>query len=200
MVALTLERLGIFIGRDLGRDNREDHEFITHKGIQDIFTSPGRKEELLKYIRHISSVIESRNIEHELWAWKDPISIMYIGYIFSKLQTPHVIFVTRDPIAASQREMLAEPIARPAEHILLHTRNKAYSYLSTVEFIASFRPPTLFVSYERSLAHPGEFAKALADFVGKPADAALLAWAAAHIRPQQNYQVVSEPSQSNTAR
>ncbi|MGF1655662.1 MAG: sulfotransferase [Verrucomicrobiales bacterium] len=198
MIATTLLKLGIFLGKSIEPSTHEDREFLRHKGHRDLFNNPRRNDGKLEFLQSIEDLIERRNNEFDTWGWKDPIVNFYIRDIHKKLRNPHFIFVTRDPGAAAQREMLVERRLSGedrfgAAHILAHINIAATSIVDMCDFIATHQYSTLLVSYERAMARRTEFVTELADFVGIQ-DFDMQAIVAAIVPTHRQFDVLGFPS------
>lgn len=184
MVAGLLVRMGIFMGSDVVLEFVEDREFLGHRGHRDLFENLRRESEKISYLSGVNDVIDRRNKEHEVWGWKDPISIFYLLEIARRLVNPHYIFVTRDLGAVARNEMLVEAGPYPPEHILAHMLVAAQATSRICAFLAGERKPALMISYERSLTAPDRMVSSLARFVGAgPVDDELVSFVKPVRRP-----------------
>lgn len=165
MIAELLIGLGVYLGKASNR-SREDRDFLSHRGHRDLFRDPRNAAEKSLYVAAARRIVRERNESHAVWGWKDPIANCYIAEIVGALRNPHFIFVTRDPAAVAQREMIAEGGNWPPTHALAHIHGAAVSLMEICGFLAGGDWPILLVSYERALQAPEEAAAAVQDFVG----------------------------------
>jgi hypothetical protein len=178
MVAGLLRNLGVYMGEDLAPGTTEDRAFTSHRGMRNIFTDVAMIAQKRAYLAQVAKLIEARNGAHQLWGWKDPIAISYLADIYLLLRSPHFVFVTRDPGAVAQREMMVQPTS----NVLAHLKGIVSAYSRTVDFLAGRSAPTLMLSYERTLRNPRAAAAALMDFVGVQKDG-YEDWAADFVSP-----------------
>lgn len=181
MVAGMLQKLGIFMGQQMTPD-REDSEFITHRGNFGIFTVRNDPAQA-SYLKRIAAVIATRNQRQSVWGWKDPIAVFYLPAIVPLLRNPHYVFITRDLGAVAQREV-AEAGTPDGEHLLAQMRRISVSNSMIVEFITTTRAPTLMISYERALSRPEAVAEAMLAFTGRQ-DPGFVEWSRDFIRPRK---------------
>jgi len=156
MVAGVAKLCGLDIGKDLPV-NMEDNDFnlqvLAKKGIE-------------KPIPYIIDSIEQRNKVKDIWGWKFPRAIAYLDGIRQHVVNPHLILVSRDPIATAARDILSGTPKIKAIEIVLRLQ------LRNMELVKNWQAPSLIVSYERSIADPEQFITDLCHFIGfeKPAD------------------------------
>lgn len=156
MVAGVAKLCGLDIGRDLPV-NLEDNDF----NLQ-VLSKIGME----KPISHIITSLEQRNKTKDIWGWKFPRAIAYLDQVHQYIVNPHLILVSRDPIATATREILAGTPKLKAIEIILRLQ------LRNLELVKKWEAPTLVVSYEKSISYPDEFVTNLCQFIGidKPAD------------------------------
>jgi hypothetical protein len=158
MVAGVAKLCGLDIGQDLPV-NMEDNDFnlqvLAKKGIE-------------KPIPYIIDALEQRNKTMDIWGWKFPRAIAYLDSIRQHIINPHLILVSRDPIATAAREILSGTPKIKAIEIVLRLQ------LRNMELVKNWQAPSLIVSYERSIAYPEQFITDLCLFTGlkKPVDTA----------------------------
>jgi hypothetical protein len=151
-----------FCGLDIGEDlpiNLEDNDFnlavLKKKGI----TQP---------VMHIIDVMAQRNQSKNVWGWKFPRAIVYLPQIREHLVNPHLILVSRDPMATATREILSGTPKMDAIELVLRLQ------LRNMDLVKQWQVPTLIVSYERSVQHPEQFITDMCGFlhVERPVDTA----------------------------
>lgn len=158
MVAGVAKLCGLDIGEDLPI-NLEDNDFnlavLKKKGIG-------------QPVLHMINVMRQRNQSKNIWGWKFPRAIVYLPQIREHLVNPHLILVSRDPIATATREILSGTPEIEAIEVVLRLQ------LRNMELVKQWQVPTLVVSYERSIQHPGQFIADMCGFLGveSPADTA----------------------------
>jgi hypothetical protein len=155
MVAGVSKLCGLDIGQDLPI-NLEDDDFNAH-----ILNKRG-----IKPIPHIISSLEKRYQTKKIWGWKFPRAIAYLPAIREHVKNPHLILVSRDPMATATREILSGTPKMLAIEIVLRLQSR------NMELVKEWEAPTLIVSYEKSIQYPERFISDLCQFlcVEKPAD------------------------------
>jgi hypothetical protein len=165
-VAGALRLAGVFMGNEIDPANNEDRAFNYHNGNLSLLTSPDSKRD---YLASIRKIIETRNSNHLVWGWKDPLAALYIDDILPDLVNPHFIVVTRDVIATVMRERIeaSGSLAKEQETDLYlnKTRQALALYQASIEAIAKTGAPTFFVSYEKTVRNGEDFAVQLLSFV-----------------------------------
>ena len=158
MVAGVAKLCGLDIGEDLPI-NLEDNDFnlavLKKKGIG-------------QPVVHIINVLAQRNQSKDIWGWKFPRAIAYLPLIREHLVNPHLILVSRDPIATATREILSGTPKMDAIELVLRLQ------LRNMELVKQWEAPTLIVSYERSIQRPEQFITDMCGFLGveRPVDTA----------------------------
>ncbi|MBY0474165.1 MAG: hypothetical protein K2Q13_03775 [Nitrosomonas sp.] len=170
MVSGVLRILDVSMGENIDLDNNEDIDFLTHKGNRKIFRN--RSNEYDQYINNLQKLIETRNNANNLWGWKDPLSGYYIQDIYEYLQSPIFIFITRDLVAIAEREAKEEfkEQSTNADSYLAYIDNALEIYKLELDFIVRNKPPTMFVSYEKSILNPTNFVLELIKFINYSSD------------------------------
>lgn len=163
MVSGLLSQMGVPMGATPDDPNQEDTAFTTHSGRRRIFTHAEDRDEREEYLRHISGVIEKRNISKPVWGWKDPISSYYVETAAPLLRNPHYVVVTRDPGAVATRELAYENPDDP-DAVSLYMRRTLQEYAAINEFVLHTDAPVLVISYERALRHQEGFIRGLYEF------------------------------------
>ncbi len=150
MVAGVAKLCGLDIGEDLPI-NLEDNDFnlavLKKKGIG-------------QPVVHIINVLAQRNQSKDIWGWKFPRAIAYLPQIREHLVNPHLILVSRDPIATATREILSGTPKMDAIELVLRLQ------LRNMELVKQWEAPTLIVSYERSIQRPEQFITDMCGFLG----------------------------------
>jgi hypothetical protein len=155
MVAGVAKLCGLDIGQNLPI-NLEDNDFnpqvLNKQGIQPV--------------PHIINTLKERYRSKDIWGWKFPRAIAYLAQIQQHLVNPHLILVSRDPIATAAREILSGAPKLKAIELVLRLQ------LRNMELVKSWEAPTLVVSYEKSIQYPEQFVTDLCDFldVARPTD------------------------------
>jgi hypothetical protein len=166
MVAGVLRQLGVFMGDHVDESSNEDLEFLSHGGSRELFSYPS--DDLDEYISNVAKIISARNENHAIWGWKDPLSSLYLEKILNLIRNPLIIWITRDPIAVTERELIEEfpeTVESKSDHAYAHLKNTCDQYGNTALLLAATNTNTLLVSYERSLHHPESFYKSLTEFI-----------------------------------
>jgi hypothetical protein len=162
MVAKMLREIGVFMGSEYARpdpeyDNVEDREFQQLLHRWPILTKDSISE--VDFPREIMDpvveLIERRNLQHSLWGWKYPGTVLWCLYggLTKYLRNPHFITVFRDPVAIFQHQ--ADKGCIPAADIRrkegLSLRWIAKHNQHLVEHVMQSNAPHLLVSYERTM-------------------------------------------------
>lgn len=172
MLSGILEIMGINMGKELDDANREDQVFLGHLGNRQMLQNK-ESQERIKFIESIKEQVKTKNNSYNIWGWKDPLSIYYITDIAPLLRNPIYIWITRDLIAISEREFLAQQPKRGSIHSYSYVDATLNQYRVTNEFLSILSEqnrPVLLVSYERSLRSPESLYLSLAEFIGLKKD------------------------------
>jgi len=156
MVAGVAKLCGLDIGEDLPI-NLEDNDFNL---------AVLKKKGVAQSVLHIIDVLRQRNQSKDIWGWKFPRAIVYLPQIREHLVNPHLILVSRDPIATATREILSGTPKMDAIELVLRLQ------LRNMELVKQWEAPTLIVSYERSIQRPEQFITDMCGFLGveRPVD------------------------------
>ncbi|MFZ5775640.1 MAG: hypothetical protein ACOY3Z_09180 [Thermodesulfobacteriota bacterium] len=110
--------------------------------------------------------ITDRNQRFACWGWKLPQAIKLIPQHIQRFEDPCLVAVFRDPFAVANRNSLS------VNYPLVDNLKITLSYYALlVDHIERLKLPTLMLSYEKALQHPGAMVSALASFIGASADA-----------------------------
>jgi hypothetical protein len=185
MIAGILRKVGVFMGDEINEANNEDHGFLAHGGRRAIFFKPERAGEKADFLAHAAKLVRSRNADHDLWGWKDPIAAHYISDLNPQLRNPVFIVVTRDLGAIAQREHIEEEGAGPPSRALSYLKFACEEYVMIADFIGARARPTLLVSYERALRAPAALGRAIAEFVGVTPSQDYESWVQEYVAPDR---------------
>jgi hypothetical protein len=167
LVSGALRLCGVNMGDPIDQDNNEDLVFNSHNGDVNIFKNKTKKN---IFIERIRGYIGDKNSNLSVWGWKDPLAINYITDIFPIIQNPYFIFISRDPVAVVMRESVElqeYPSSFNKDHFHVSKALECLSiYQSEINFISNQNVPTLYLSYERCLRNPDDFARKIIEFSG----------------------------------
>lgn len=147
MIAGSMAHLGIFMGAQSSPPVFEDVQLSKLFENQDF-------DGVKKLVNHY-------NENHNLWGWKRPSSINYLDDVHLLLNCPRYIFVYKDIMSIAQRNaisMLSELVSGMQRPIV--------EYEKTLDFLLKNKPRAMLVSYEKIMADPVFFLRALIDFSG----------------------------------
>ena len=109
------------------------------------------------YVR-FAELIEIRNREHpNIWGMKNPTTIFHLDVVLPMFRNPHLIVVTRDPLAAQQGDAV-----RSNRVDLIACRNHSAKVL---DCLTSTRAPTLAICFERGKNARNEVKIAIQEFL-----------------------------------
>ena len=189
MVARVVGHLGVYLGDDLPA-NYEDQDF-NFDILPDEF-----KRDKQKLLNRLSGIVDSRNQKFSTWGWKYPRAMLYLPQIIEKLRNPHLICVTRDPVASAMRS-----ISRVQKKYLRSLKKGAKSmtfepafvqkiikqHLSiqqgNIQLINDSKVPAFICSYEKAVANSVEFVNELAGFLALPCSSTTINDALTQIQP-----------------
>ncbi len=143
MVAGLLSMLGVSMGKTLSAGSHEDPAFHSH----DVAT--------------LRALIAERNAEHELWGWKYPHTLDYLGRIHGQLRNPHFVVIYRDVMSVAQAFQRADGTALK---VALKDAHKRYDKLT--RFCLDCDDPLLTISYEKAINNPNALLRELSRFCG----------------------------------
>ena len=147
MVAAVLERLGVFIGKQIDRAVFEDREFAAA-------LAPGKHEHLLR-------LIQARNAQHKIWGFKRPEAYKLLDALCRSCRNPRVIVPFRDILAIAVRNQ----ISMQMDPLKLLPK-LADEYRDLVAAISRSSVPCLLLSYEKAVQSPTETVAQIASFCG----------------------------------
>lgn len=146
MVASVLRSLGVFMGERLG----PVLEDVALSRIVEARDADGLKR-----------IVEDRNGKYPVWGWKRPAALEYSDVWNGCLRNLHVIAVFRDPFAIANRNrisMLSD---------VFHDMERSLRYFHKLaDFLKTRDCPQLLCSYEKALASPENFVRAVDEFLG----------------------------------
>jgi hypothetical protein len=155
LVASVLLQVGVFMGTEINDIVYEDEAMA--------------KILISRDIDALTRLIAERDANYGTWGFKFPMLCRPLGHEdIARFSDPHVIVTFRDPVSVAVRTSLSE-YQEPMR--LVRTAVEDQAAITT--FIERLRCPTLLLSYEKSLAFPGDFIDAILQFCGLPRGAAL---------------------------
>lgn len=172
MVAAVVHALGVNLGpdHDLGNFHYEDQTMNR------------------PYLNEQHEYIKKRNVEHDVWGWKDPGAVHPFKELAYALRFPRVIMVFRDPLAVIQGEMRfdreygVDP--RPMGALFDNINDRMRK---NWEFVSNTSIPTLLVSYERAMNKPEKFIDEVIEFLQLTPDGEQRKEASLSIGPEGGY-------------
>lgn len=147
MTALVLDALGVFMGSEKKDASFEDHE---------VFEALEKNHNALPF----EKIVQERNKNYRVWGWKRPDAVMYAEKFEHVIKNPHYIFMFRDHIAISMRNMIANNTDAIANLEIAQNR-----FNKIIQFIKNSKYPMLLISYEKALQNPHNFINKLSDFL-----------------------------------
>ena len=145
MVAAVLQALGVFMGEKLG------------PVLEDVALSRAVESRDIETLREI---VARRNAAHALWGWKRPSALEYSEVWQDCFRHLYIIAVFRDPFAIANRNrisMLSE---------IFPNMERSVQHLGTlVNVLQRQEGPVLLCSYEKALAFPETFVRAVENFL-----------------------------------
>lgn len=184
MVSGVLQIMGINMGDELNEDNLEDQDFLSHRGNRSIlqdYEHPERSD----FLNRAQASITKKNVAYNIWGWKDPLSIYYLRDIATLLRNPVYIWITRDSVAISEREIIMQKPARGSAHIYTYIDQVLSQYQQIGTFLTEQNRPVLLVSYERALRNPVALYLAFAEFTGLEKDLTVMEKVIDYIQPDR---------------
>jgi hypothetical protein len=114
-------------------------------------------------LESLRELVRQRNEEYSTWGFKLPMALRSLPALERELRNPMFLFVFRDLVAVSSREVIANgDNAISAMVRALEWQQKM------LDFIASSIAPCLLISYEKALQFPDLLARILARWSGLP--------------------------------
>ena len=161
MTARVVSSFGINLGDDIGV-NFEDNAFnLEQLGLKASMHSA----QITKYME---SEIAIRNQRFETWGWKYPNASLYLPELMTSLRNPYLICMFRDCMAATTR-MMRKTLKEQGDPFDILDRFYSIQK-SNLDLIKSCDKPSLLCSYEKAIAHPRQFVKQVASFLGMSLD------------------------------
>jgi hypothetical protein len=108
-----------------------------------------------------AAVISDYNSRQEIWGWKRPSNLHYLGRLDRMLRNPLYIVIFKDVFSIANRNRISMGVDIAAN---LAAALDQYSVIT--DFIATSRSAKLLVSYDKAIADSDFFLDALCDFSG----------------------------------
>jgi len=150
MVASVLQALGVYMGEKLG------------SVLEDINLSQAVET---RDMNAVQTIVSQRNSTFPVWGWKRPAAVEYSDIWMNSFRNPYIIAVFRDPFAISNRNRISmlndlfQDMERSVQHLEVLTK-----------FLRKQECPLLLCSYEKVLASPETFVKAVDSFLDLKAE------------------------------
>lgn len=159
MVAAVLQALGVFMGEKLG------------PVLEDVALSKAVES---RDSESIGKIATQRNAEHAVWGWKRPSALEYSDAWKGQFRNPYFIAIFRDPFAIANRNRISM-----LSDVFPDMERSVQYFGHLVAFLRKQNAPLLLCSYEKAIAAPEKFVRAVDDFLGLNS---AQAWAAAASR------------------
>ena len=185
MIAGLISIMGVHIGNNTDFNNNEDLDFLqASQPIQGIYNvrDPHHKKVKLQ----LTSLINKRNNENNIWGWKDPQLFTYFDKIDSSLINPYCIIVYRDPLAIAQKELAVgeyDDVVIALDNIISH---RFRNIQKIAKYAKRKRYPLLLISYERSLRDKVGLIEILQEFIGVNLSEEMISKCKDYIQPDKN--------------
>lgn len=144
LMAGLLRIFGIYMGENLGHQH-EDRVFRRETPLEEKLAA-----------------IAERNATYDVWGWKMPNTIHYIGDVLKHVRNPHFIVVYRNPLAIAKSS--AERDGRPFTMQLLNVPINHYTKMN--RFLMDDDNPVAFSSFESADQDKHRLLFGLVDFLG----------------------------------
>ncbi len=167
MTAGVVSALGLPMGKTENQAVFEDKEFIT----------------ALLYFDYalLNTLIAARNAAAPRWGFKFPsLQNHLLPPQLGRFRNPHLIVVTRDPVATASRAHISDPEQEDAAAAYFNVSNQAFDMM---HFLQKAHCPTLLLSYEKFVAFPEKGIDGIAAFCGLKATPAVRAKALMAVSP-----------------
>jgi hypothetical protein len=167
MTAGVVSALGLPMGKTENQAVFEDKEFIN----------------ALLYFDYslLHALIASRNAAAPRWGFKFPsLQNHLLPPQLKRFRNPHLIVVTRDPVATASRAYISDPEQKDAAAAYYNVSKQAYDMM---HFLQKAQCPTLLLSYEKFVAFPENGIDGIAAFCGMKVTPAARAKALLVINP-----------------
>ncbi|PHR59692.1 MAG: hypothetical protein COA47_09340 [Robiginitomaculum sp.] len=181
MVAGLVRLLGISMGERIDPPTNEDLDFI--EGREPLTAIPDAKHpEHEQVLQRLLQLVKTRNQQHSIWGWKDPLGFVYIAPLLAHIRNPHLVVVFRDFYSISARELT------DTHTDTLETLSRAQNnYAWLLEVLKRREAPALLTGYEKAILHPEQFATDLCEFLGMEAKPEFLQAAREFIEPGRGH-------------
>lgn len=167
------------------RINMEDGEFVSC--VLDEQPEPGSPRYPGLY-RRIGKVIARRNAAYVNWGWKDPSVDLYLDGVIQQVRNPLIIFVLRNVFDVGMSHIAAgEQSFEAAFDQSLQRYHREWG------LVLKLGLPTMFVGFERMLAHREDFVGQLVEFLRLAPTAEQVTAAVNWLRPQGGYTPLNRP-------
>jgi hypothetical protein len=145
MAASVLQALGVYMGEKLG------------PVLEDVALSKAVESQDMA---RLSEIVAQRNAAHRLWGWKRPSALEFKDVWKDRFRNPYIIAVFRDPFAIANRNRISmlSDVFQNMEHTVQHLG-------TLVQFLRQQEAPVLLCSYEKVLAYPEIFVRAVDNFL-----------------------------------
>ncbi len=165
MIAGTLSKLGVYMGRRPGKIVFEDS--ILSAAVES--GDPGQARQ----------VIREYNEAHDRWAWKRPDEWRRLRKILPMFRNPRIVVTFRDILAIATRNEIS--VQRDVDRgIVRHARD----YVEMLDVLDGVNCPVLMLSYEKCLLSPSGFLDELIAFCGLQVEPEKYAEALAFVEPE----------------
>jgi hypothetical protein len=173
MVSGICRQLGVPMGDDIDPANNEDRDFQIHGGDRSVLKGDGSDQKRAEIINNLKNLVATRNKMHDVWGWKDPLASYYVEDLLDCLvNNPRYICVFRDPVAVVAGELRTKIISEMTGEEIQKRKpifidNVLEQQQAIVNLVRLTRAPTLFLSYEKTLAYPMDTITTIAEFIGR---------------------------------
>ncbi|ORE85148.1 Lipopolysaccharide biosynthesis protein [Oceanococcus atlanticus] len=143
MVAGLLSLLGVSMGETLSAGSHEDPAFHTRD------------------VAALRKLVDQRNAQHDLWGWKYPHTLDYLGKIHGQLRNPHFVVIYRDAMSVAQAFQRAD-----GTDLKIALKDAQRRYDKLTRFCLDCEDPLMTISYEKAINNPNALLRELARFCG----------------------------------
>lgn len=187
-VAGVVDALGVRMVEDSQpetRINMEDGEFVSC--VLDAQPEPGGPRYPGLY-RRIGKIIARRNAAYVNWGWKDPSVDLYLDGVIHQVRNPLVLFVVRNVFDVGMSHIAAgEQSFEAAFDQSLQRYHRDWA------LILKLGLPTMFIGFERALAHREDFVVQVAEYLRLTPTREQFDTAVRWLRPQGGYHPLNRP-------
>ena len=145
MVAAVLQALGVYMGERLG------------PVLEDVALSAAVES---RDVARLTDIVTRRNAAYPLWGWKRPSALEYGEVWQGCFRNPHIIAVFRDPFAIANRNRISM-----LSDVFQNMERSVQQLGMLVNLLRRQKGPVLLSSYEKALAFPEIFVRAVEDFL-----------------------------------